>query len=230
MTRVYSVCAALALAGAASAQITFSVPGTSCPWLSGSPNGTTAGGGGDVAPAQSPVLVSFAVTPGQVLQFINVTGQASNDPLATLSGADGDQFFLTKFAPENGIGSTRAPRAALMGTFVGAGVPVSGPNPGDLGNMFMDYQYGAAVADLTAASISAPLQAAFFIGDGLTGTGSGSVQSFVVPAGATRLFLGVMDSFQWANNVGGYQVTVIPAPATVALLGLGGLAMARRRR
>jgi hypothetical protein len=33
----------------------------------------------------------------------------------------------------------------------------------------------------------------FFIGDGLTGTGTGSAQVFVVPATATHLYLGFVD-------------------------------------
>lgn len=232
MMRVFTACAALASASAASAQIVFHVPATANPWLAGSPSGTTAGGGGDIAPAQSPVLAAgITVTPGQSLQFINVTGQASNDPNEALVGADGGMFFLTKNAPENGMGSTRAPRSALVAVFVGAGIPVSGPNPGDIGNMFTDYEYGSpGPSALTASSYAPALQSVFFVGDGLTGNGSGSVQSFVVPAGATRLYIGVMDSFQWANNVGGYSVTVVPAPASIALLGLGGLVTWRRRR
>jgi hypothetical protein len=44
------------------------------------------------------------------------------------------------------------------------------------------------------------------MGDGLT---SGSLsQTITVPAGATRLFLGTMDIFGWANNIGEFQVTI----------------------
>ncbi|HEY3242752.1 MAG TPA: hypothetical protein VGM03_05305 [Phycisphaerae bacterium] len=44
------------------------------------------------------------------------------------------------------------------------------------------------------------LRQPFFIGDGLTGTGSGAVQQFLVPDGATRLFLGTIDGCEWSNN------------------------------
>jgi sugar lactone lactonase YvrE len=42
-------------------------------------------------------------------------------------------------------------------------------------------------------SYSPLLDQIFFIGDGLTGTGTGSVQTFYVPAGATELWLGIAD-------------------------------------
>ena len=41
-----------------------------------------------------------------------------------------------------------------------------------------------------------------------TGTGTGTTQTFIVPAGATRLFLGTSDGFGWFNNSGSFAVTV----------------------
>jgi hypothetical protein len=41
--------------------------------------------------------------------------------------------------------------------------------------------------------ISPLLKQTFFIGDGLTGSGSGNIQRFLVPNQATRLFLGFAD-------------------------------------
>ena len=43
----------------------------------------------------------------------------------------------------------------------------------------------------------------FFIGDGLTGTGSGAIQTFAVPDAATRLFLGVADAFAFGSDLPG---------------------------
>jgi hypothetical protein len=34
------------------------------------------------------------------------------------------------------------------------------------------------------------------------------VQTFKVPAGATRLFLGPMDGYQWSNNAGSFTAAV----------------------
>jgi hypothetical protein len=55
----------------------------------------------------------------------------------------------------------------------------------------------------------------FFIGDGLTDVGSGDVQTFVAPPGATRLFLGIADASGftgdagcYSDNVGSFQVEI----------------------
>jgi hypothetical protein len=52
------------------------------------------------------------------------------------------------------------------------------------------------------------LEQPFFIGDRSTGRGTGTAQQFIVPAGSTRLFLGVVDGSEWSNNVGSFSVTV----------------------
>ena len=58
-------------------------------------------------------------------------------------------------------------------------------------------------------TLSPGLRQAFFIGDGRTGTGSGSVQQFVVPAGATRLLLASSDGIGANyNNFGSFSVVV----------------------
>ena len=59
------------------------------------------------------------------------------------------------------------------------------------------------------------------------------------PTGATRLFLGTVDGFQWSNNTGAYTVTItsngagVPEPAAWALMssgfGLAGATLRRRR-
>ena len=69
--------------------------------------------------------------------------------------------------------------------------------------------------DLTASSpsLTPQLQQSFFIGDGLTGLGSGTRQTFIVPRGGTRLFLGFLDGSRnragrFGNNSGALTVTV----------------------
>jgi hypothetical protein len=46
----------------------------------------------------------------------------------------------------------------------------------------------------------------FFIGTGVTS--DGAFHRITVPAGAKRLFLGVMDSHQWNNNLGGLNAQI----------------------
>ena len=76
----------------------------------------------------------------------------------------------------------------------------------------------------------------FFIGDGM---GTGGVQEFVVPVGATRLFMGGMDGFGWYNNTGSFEVSAtnlstpaVPLPAGLPLLltAFGATALLRRRK
>jgi hypothetical protein len=64
----------------------------------------------------------------------------------------------------------------------------------------------SSAAPLRRSFLAPGLKQIFFIGDGLTGTGSGSIQTFHIPAGATRLFLGTMDSYGWSNNSGSFTV------------------------
>ena len=51
------------------------------------------------------------------------------------------------------------------------------------------------------------LEFVFFIGDGLRADGV-TLQDFIVPAGATRLYIGVMDGQQWSDNSGSLSTTV----------------------
>jgi len=53
---------------------------------------------------------------------------------------------------------------------------------------------------ISFTSVSPLLQQVFWIGDALTGTGSGSVQQFFAPTGATRLFLGPLDLSGGTSN------------------------------
>ena len=191
----------------------FTVPGTANPFLAGMPAGTTCCGG-DSAPVNSPVLIpGLTLNGGDVLTFTNVTGSISNTPSASGSTPDGLSFFSS--GPTNGIGGYVAPIDALVGVFLDNTLPTSSPTPATL-----DY----TTIGTSFTTFSPQLKQVFFIGDGLTGTGSGSVQTFVVPNGATQLFLGDVDGFGWYNNSGAVAGTVnssasagTPEPATWAL-------------
>ncbi len=67
----------------------------------------------------------------------------------------------------------------------------------------------------------------FYIGDGLTGQGTGSLQTFDVPDEATHLYLGVIDGSRFIhgpdfydNNAGSFSVegVVVPEPAAMSWL------------
>ena len=228
-------------ASSASAQVSnVAVPGTSDPWLAGMPPGSTASGG-DTAPAQSPVLVPGPVNiaAGGPLTFI-VTGEVSNTAVLQGLTPDGQAPASHIAGAENGIADVTAPLNSLIGIFLDGQQPnLAGPAPAPLSF--------TTPAELSYASLSPGLRQPFFIGDGLTGTGTGTRQVVNIPAGATRLFLGTMDGFGWFNNVGVFAVTVtqgtaspppsvgaeIPlnvAPFAAVVLAIAAWAALRRRR
>src|ERR1035441_8017864 len=80
----------LILAGQVAAQI-ISVPGTSCPWLAGMPDGATGPHGFDTAPAESPVQVSTTVTTGTIFTFSATGGVLHyNNPSDPKHGPSGN--------------------------------------------------------------------------------------------------------------------------------------------
>jgi len=177
------------------------------------PNGTTLDG--DTAPNQSPVQLSgLSLIPGQTLNF-SVTGAVNNNPPLPPPTATPDGTFLVSYGPHYGISRIiNAPLNSLLGVFLDNSQPDLTPAPAPL-----DF----SAIGLNFSSLAPQVKQVFFIGDGLTGTGSGAVQNFIVPAGATRLFLGPLDSATF-NNSGSFTVTVqaVPEPSTIFGLGILG--------
>lgn len=130
----------------------------------------------------------------------------------------------------------------LTGVMLDASVPAA-PAPASL-----DFS-----SNSNFTSLSPQLRQSFFIGDGFTGTGSGLTQQFVIPAGATRLFLGYADAWNYSGLEGCYSdnsggslsatvtfgfraaPTTVPATSTFgawllgALIALGSLMVLRRK-
>ena len=182
------------------------VEGFRNPYLAGMPFGTACCFG-DSAPAQSPVG-AIAVAGGQVLTF-SATGAVTNGSAGTTDGPDGGEFFTSQQTGEpgtvsnNGIARMNAPVNALVGVFLDNNPPNTSGAPAGL-----DFSPSPPGLGRGFATLGPALKQPFFIGDGLTGTGTGAVQQFTVPAGATRLFLGTVDGIEWNNNTGGFDVTV----------------------
>jgi uncharacterized delta-60 repeat protein len=188
--------------GSEASYVTLVVPGTANPWLAGMPDGTLSHFG-DSAPANSPVEVTgVPITPGASLSFSAagvVRHGPSSDPLIEASGPDGGQTILSHdFGPEHGVSDITAPINALLGIFLGPDQPDQFPPPDAL-----DF---STPESRDYASLSPQLQQVFFIGDGFTS--QGEAQHILVPAGATRLFLGPMDASQFNNNEGAFTVQV----------------------
>jgi Flp pilus assembly protein TadG len=183
------------------------VTGQGDPWLAGMPAGSQASDL-DTAPAQSPPMV-MNVVPGTVLTFTNVTGGVKNDPSLSNDTADGnssqlhshnDDDPLSEPAVQNNIASITAPINSMLGVFL----TNNAPNTQSAPTFNRDYSTQAARDQQTFSDIQ--LQQPFFIGDGQTS--GGTTQTFVVPQGATKLYLGTMDGHQWSNNSGSFAATI----------------------
>jgi Flp pilus assembly protein TadG len=194
------------------------------PWLSGMPNGSVsksfrtnasewdyAGTGAN--DASSPAMLSMSalsISPGATILFDGVTGAADFGGGTAVGDADGDGTRVVTLgsptfnnytyftSPMNGMSNIKAPINSMMAVFLSDDVPTSGSTPSPL-----DFST-ASSRDFT--SLSPQLKQVFFVGDGRRS--NGEAQQFVVPAGATRLFIGNMDGWQWNNNSGGYNATI----------------------
>ena len=169
--------------------------------------------------------------------FGSITGSltcASSEGCVTINGygslndADGN-YSATSSSSNSGTSSISgivAPGAGyLVGLFVAGTVP-SGSAPSALDFTSIGTSF---------ASLSPLLDQTFFIGDGLTGNGTGTTQVFNVPSGATTLYLGISDACGYnggpgcyGDNFGSFVVpvtlhsgTAVPEPASLALLSAG---------
>jgi hypothetical protein len=222
MYRIAWLGVCVAAAGAArGATVTVEVPGVACPWLAGFPDGTT-GYGADVAPDESPVLVPVTVPPGASFTITDATGAVSKSAGRPFYGPDGEAGDATGSdqGPFGGIGYLLAPKVSLIGVFLDDAVPLDSPPAG------LSF---ALPADRDFLVLAPAMGQPFFIGDGRTS--SDTAQEFWAPAGATRLYLGVMDKAGWDNNPGSFSVTLamVPEAATAMPVVLAGLLLRRRR-
>jgi Flp pilus assembly protein TadG len=204
------------------------------PWLSGEPTGTQASqpdpkwagqnvnkehpwqydiagpvGQSNAAgePYTSPVQVNLTLLPGATITVTSVTGSGGNDwkqgAIATADGNASGTYYNYSDAAANGISEhgmsdSTMPLNSLNAVFLNDNVP--------------DNQTVPPTTDFSSqsardyASYAPQLQQVFYVGTGTTSTGS--QQSITVPTGATRMFLGTMDGWEWSNNTGGYTATI----------------------
>jgi hypothetical protein len=178
---------------------------------------------------------------------------AGSDVIRVLDPVIGGVNFFNGFGPPyfgpggNGLGGSSlsaldgisgyiGPQGPLAGVFLDDSIPSSGPAPSTL-----DFSLGGMGIDFT--SLSPALRQVFYIGDGVDSMGD--FQTFIAPAGATRLFLAIPDGFGFVgapgaydDNDGAYRVRIgvntipdVPEPASLAFILVGCvLAAAARRR
>jgi hypothetical protein len=171
------------------------VPATSNPYLAGMPRGTTARFN-DVAPAQSPVLVELSLANAVAATF-KATGAVEHGPYnpPEFAGPGGAELVSHAGRAEHGISDMQAPMNSLIGVFLSDDRPdrTRAPKPLDRSSR-------------NAPEVAPQLKQIFFIGPGLTKTGV--PRRFLVPKNATRLFLAVMDGYEWSNNDGAFSVAI----------------------
>jgi hypothetical protein len=221
LTRLAVGLAMFAAAASASA-VSVTVQGTSDPWLAGMPSGSPASVN-DHAPGQSPAPVTgLGSLSGGYVTFTNVTGGVSFTP-ACCGSIEGGGFISHTPGAENGLSNVTAPVNSLVGVFLDDTQPSLSAAPGAL-----DF-----TGNLNFSTLNPALRQVFFIGDGQAGS---LAQQFFVPTGATRLFLGTMDGYEWSNNSGSFTLDVdyfgpsaVPEPQTYAfmLAGLAAIALGR---
>ena len=177
--------------------LTVNVPATSNPYLAGLPNRDESTRGRQ-APQQSPVLVQRTLSHAVAVTFTAV-GAIQHTPECPPDcyGPNGAELARHLGGAEHGIADAIAPMNALMGVFLSDERPDRSETPRSL-----DYR----VIRRDNNSFSPQLKQVFFIGDGKTS--SGALRRYLVPAKATRLYLAVMDGYEWNNNSGSFTVTV----------------------
>jgi len=217
---------ALTIAGPAptgAVTVEVAVPGQADPWLSGMPDGSTAScyaGVCSVAPDQSPTHVpGLCLIAGESLTF-EVTGGTAQDPGYPLLPPDGGTPTIHHAGADNGMSTVVAPFSSCLGVFLTDDQPDQSPAPPDL-----DF---STTASRNYLSLSPALKQVFFIGDGRTT--DGVLQGVVIPAGATRLYLGTMDSWQWTNNIGELTAAVTDSCGPTSIDWVGWAAVKARYR
>jgi hypothetical protein len=177
-------------------QATVTVPGTANPYLAGMPPGTKAPDG-DIAPRESPVFAGRIPTGAATVTF-SVAGSVAHGPSWPTEPPEGSHEMAFHSSSKHGIGGLIAPFEALLGVFLGDQRPDRSRPPKRL-------TYTKKLRE--TAEFSPLLKQVFFIGSGTTA--SGAMRRFLIPPGATRLYLGTMDEYGWYNNIGEFTVQVM---------------------
>jgi len=182
--------------------------------LAGAPAGTITPSDRDTSPLNAPASVQVPLVASQSLIFTawGTVGYSGSTPNL---GPDGDTFTdnTTNLGrrPGMGIAGITGPRAGLVGVFTSDSLNLQNIPPA------VDFSSPAA---RDASSVTPLLQQPFFIGSGKTSTGT--PRQVIVPSGATRLYLGILD-YAVATNTGAYVAAVSPLAADTPTFTTGGV-------
>jgi len=193
------------------ANVDENIGGVANPFLAGMPAGSIASvnnphrspdyAGTSSNPRQSPIAINLRLSDGMSLNFDSIDGTVRHDPNLAYFSPDGELTDIghNTAGSENGIADVTAPINALVGIFLTDDAPnlTKAPKP-------LDFSTDAS-RDFEV--LKPQLKQIFFIGDGKMK--DGRAQQFVVPKGATRLYLATWDFFEWNNNAGNRNVKII---------------------
>jgi hypothetical protein len=181
-----------------------------------------AGGYNDGSDGIPPVVFSFPARAWRTMRLPSAGGAWSCQNGYPDYGADGETsgYCVTAGGPTNfnAIGPLSGYHltdfvGALAGVFLEDALPASAAPA----LRFYVSDNSAGGIQTGFAALSPQIGQVFFIGDGLTGTGSGEMQTFKVPPTATHLYLGYVDNCMapdntapgcYSDNVGSLNVTV----------------------
>jgi hypothetical protein len=157
-----------------------------------------AGGYNDGSDGIAPAVFTFPASPWRTMTFPAVSGAwaCNSGPLYGADGATASSPSCFNVSNITGpVGTFPGFQGtdfggALVGVFLGDTLPTSAL--ATLRFYFSNSSQGGIQTDFL--TLSPKVGQVFFVGDGLTGTGTGTLQRFVVPAGATHLYLGYIDS------------------------------------
>jgi hypothetical protein len=221
MSTLIAVLQALALAASASSQsVEVQLPVTAIMDI------YRAGGYDDGSDGIGPAVYAFPARAGRALSFQTVTGLWNCNYAITPYGPDGvtsgscnhpgGESVSNPIGPFSGYGETNF-SGAMEGVFLEDTLPLL-PPPGPLNfRISGGNSYGRGIA--TDFYTQSPrIGEIFFIGDGLTGTGTGKHQVFIVPPTATHLYIGNVDTCTdpaptipgcYSDNTGGFTATFV---------------------
>jgi hypothetical protein len=137
------------------------------------------------------------------LTFANVSGRVGCTQGSPVNGPDGAHGGTCGSGTDiSSVGGVAGVLDRQAGMFL-VGVFVTAVEPGDPAPARLDFSTAGGLGE--AFSTLAPaIGQVFFVGDGLTGTATGTPQQFRAPAGATRLFLGFADGYRFVGAPGYY--------------------------
>jgi hypothetical protein len=217
-----SVTALGCLVGASVSQaaVTFyNVPATANIYSAGLTAPVDPGGGG-----AGTLPIYLAVSPGQAAFQFSASGSITeNIYIGVYHGPDGGTIAGNTVYAYGGLsGFITDLTVPLAGVFLSDSAPQDPPPP--------TLDFSSSGMGLDFPTLSPLIGQVFFIGDGQTS--GGLVQTFFVPAGATRLYLGCPDSVgglgypgAYDDNAGSLSVSVnaVPEPG-ISVLGAAVLA------